>query len=70
MQLNTHHIKVVLAERGMTWAQLAHASGLSKQNVSSVIHRGTCTPRTAGKLAVGLAVSVEEIVKNEEVEPA
>lgn len=66
MQLNTHKIQVVLAERGMTWAQLAVASGISRQNVSSVAHRGTCIPRTAGKIANGLAVPVEEIVTKEE----
>lgn len=67
MQLNIHRIQIVLAEQGRTWAQLADASGLSRQNVSTVVHRGTCTPRTAGKLAAGLAVPVEEIVQREEV---
>ena len=35
---------------------------MSRQNISTIIRRGTCEPRTAGKLAAGLGVSVLEII--------
>ena len=35
---------------------------MPRQNISAIIKRGTCEPKTAGKLAVGLGVPVAEIV--------
>lgn len=61
MNLNTAKIEVLLAERGMTKAALAGSSGISRQSVSTVIRRGTCEPKTAGKLAAGLGVTVTTI---------
>ena len=66
MQINTTQIQIALAERKMTWRQLADASGISRQNISTVIRRGTCTPRTAGKLAEGLSVPVARITAEKE----
>jgi DNA-binding Xre family transcriptional regulator len=53
----------ILAEKEMTKSELAARSGLSRQNISTIIGRGTCEPKTAGKLAAGLGVRVEEIMK-------
>lgn len=61
MDLNTRHVDVLLAERGMKRKNLAEASGLSKSNLSTVLRRGTCTTSTAGKIAKGLGVPVTEI---------
>lgn len=66
MKLNISKIKIILAERDMTRAALAEACGISRQNVSTILTRGTCEPRTAGKLAKGLGVPVSEIVMEEE----
>lgn len=63
MVLNVLKIETLLAERGMTKAELATNSGVSRQSVSTVIRRGTCTPPTAGKLARGLGVRVTDILK-------
>lgn len=65
MIINTQRIETMLAERGLTKAAYAANSGISRQNISTIIRRGTCEPKTAGKLAAGLGVSVEEIVKKE-----
>lgn len=65
MKLDKHKILQILAERGMTRAALAKACGISRQNISTILTRGTCEPRTAGKLAKGLDVPVSEIVKEE-----
>lgn len=56
-------IVLILAERGMTKAELAARSGVSRQQISTIMGRGTCAPKTAGKLAAGLGIPVAEITK-------
>ena len=51
MTINAIRIESILAERDMTKAALAERCGVSRQNISTIIRRGTCEPRTAGKLA-------------------
>ena len=63
MRLDVMKIVRILAERGMSKCELATRSGVSRQQISTIIGRGTCAPKTAGKLAVGLGVSVAEIMK-------
>ena len=63
MKLDVMKIVRIMAEHGMTKSELAVRSGVSRQQISTIIGRGTCTPKTAGKLAAGLGVSVAEIMK-------
>ncbi|MDE7002932.1 MAG: helix-turn-helix transcriptional regulator [Oscillospiraceae bacterium] len=63
MTINTQRIETMLAERGLTKSALATNCGISRQNVSTIIRRGTCEPKTAGKLAAGLGVPVADIIK-------
>ena len=63
MNINVIKIEILLAERGMTKAALADNCGVSRQNISTIIRRGTCEPRTAGKLAAGLGVDVADILE-------
>ena len=65
MKLNVNKIKLVLAEKGMLLQELAAQSGISRQSVSAVMARGTCSIVTAGKLAEGLGLSVTEIVRED-----
>lgn len=65
MSINTVKIEELLAEHGLTKVAYAQASGVSRQNLSTIIRRGTCEPKTAGKLAAGLGVPVSEIIKTE-----
>ena len=62
MTINTIRIEMMLAERGLTKAAFAESCGISRQNVSTIIRRGTCEPKTAGKLAAGLGVPVADII--------
>lgn len=64
MKISTQRIEIILAERGMTKTALAADCGMSQQNVSALIRRGTCEPRTAGKLAAGLGVPLVDILEN------
>ena len=63
MKLDVMKIVLILAEQGMTKAELAARSGVSRQQISTIIGRGTCSPKTAGKLAAGLGISVGEIME-------
>ena len=65
MKINAHKIKLILAEMEMTRSDLAAKCGVSRQNISTILTRGTCEPKTAGKLAKGLGVPLDEIVKEE-----
>ena len=65
MKINAHKIKLILAEREMTRADLAGKCGISRQNISTILTRGTCELKTAGKLAKGLGVPLAEIVEEE-----
>ncbi|MCH1979497.1 helix-turn-helix transcriptional regulator [Lawsonibacter sp. OA9] len=63
MNISTTKIETLLAERGMTKAALSESCGISRQNISTIIRRGTCEPKTAGKLALGLGVPVSELIE-------
>lgn len=61
MDINSTKIEMLLAQQGMTKTALSAKCGISRQNISTIVKRGTCEPKTAGKLAAGLGVSIEEI---------
>ena len=63
MRIDVNKVKIILAEREMTRSALAALCGISRQNISTILTRGTCEPKTAGKLAKGLGIPVDEIVK-------
>ncbi len=65
MTINTVKLETMLAERGLTKTAYASKCGISRQNVSTIIRRGTCEPKTAGKLAAGLGVPVSYIIEKE-----
>lgn len=63
MRVDSIKIKLVLAEQEMTQTDLAERCGISRQFLSTILTRGTCQPKTVGKLAKGLGVPVAEITK-------
>ena len=62
MKINVAKIETLLAEQEMTKRMLAEKSGISRQNISTIVRRGTCEPKTAGRLAAGLGVTINQIV--------
>ena len=66
MTINAKRIEAILAKQGITKAALADRCGMCRQNISTIIRRGTCEPRTAGKLAAGLGVPLEDILAKED----
>jgi len=63
MTISAIRIETRLAELGLTKAALAERCGVSRQNISTIVRRGTCEPRTAGKLAKGLGLEVADIIE-------
>lgn len=63
MNIKRSQIEILQAERGITQAELAAQAKISRQCLSTIIRRGTCTPKTAGRLAAALDVPVAEITK-------
>lgn len=63
MKLNVQKIEVLIAKQGITRAQLAARSGCSRQNLSTIVRRGTAEPRTVGKLAAGLGCQIEDLLE-------
>lgn len=66
MTLNVTKIELLLAERGWTRKALSERCGISRQSISTIVRRGTCEPKNAGKLAKGLDVNVTDIIKIED----
>lgn len=61
MKIDTHLIKCTLADRQMSQVELAEKSGISRQSISTILTRGTCSVVNAGKLAKGLGLEIEVI---------
>ena len=66
MKISTTKIEMLLADQALTKKALAEKCGISRQNISTIVRRGTCEPRTAGKLAFGLGVELADIMEMEE----
>ena len=65
MKLNITRIKIIMAEQGLTQKAAAARCGITAQKFGLILMRGTCEPRTAGKLARGLDIPVEDIIMEE-----
>ncbi len=65
MKLNVGIVERLLAEKGMTKADLSDRCGISRQSLSTIVRRGTCEPRTMGRLAQGLEVGIDVLIAKE-----
>ena len=65
LKISKSKLDLLLAEKGINLTALAERSGISRQSISTIRGRGTCTPCTAAKLAKGLGVPVAEIIETE-----
>ena len=61
MNIYGRKIVLLMAEQQLTFSGLAQRSGLSRAGLGKVLRRGECAPATAGKIAHGLGVSVEDV---------
>jgi len=65
MRIDTTAIELLLAERRWTRTELAERSGISRQNVSTILRRGTAEPKSVGRLAAALGVKGRDIIGRE-----
>ena len=67
MNISALRIETRLAELGITKAAPAERCGVSRQNISTIVRRGTCEPKTAGRLAKGLELELMDIIEEARV---
>lgn len=65
MKVDGIKIKLIMAEMEISQTVLAERAGISKQNISLILSRGTCTITNAGRIAKALGVEVREIVRED-----
>lgn len=63
VRLDTVAIKKAMAEKRLTSTALAKLCGMSRQNMSTIMTRGTCSHINAALIADALHMSVDEIWK-------
>lgn len=63
MTINNTKFEIVLAESGLTMAELAKRAGLSRQRIHTILNSKKATPQAVGKVARGLGVKVTEIIE-------
>ena len=67
MKIKVSMLYAGIAQNKITMTELAKRTGLAKQSISAIIHRGSCSPKTVGKIADALGVDVKEIIVTEDV---
>ena len=64
LTLSKKKILVLLAERGMTIADLAQRVKMAASNMSQLLNRGSCAPKTAGRIAAALNCRVQDVIED------
>lgn len=65
MKIDSIKIKLLMADQEIKQSDLAERCGISRQNISTMLARGTCSIAKVGKLAKALGVETREIIKEE-----
>ena len=65
MKIDSVKIKLLMAEQEINQSILAERCGIARQNISTMLARGTCSIAKVSKLAKTLGVDAREIVKEE-----
>lgn len=63
MNINSDKINLLIAERGKTQKEFANEIGLSRQWLGIVLQRGSAAPAIIVKMAKGLNVDADTIIK-------
>lgn len=63
MNINGTKLELLTAAKGLNFTKLAELSGVSRQNISTIKTRGTCSAKNLVKLANALGVDVEELLE-------
>lgn len=65
MKINKTKIEILLAKQILPKKEFANKCGVSRQNLSTILRRGTCEPKTVGKIAMALGVDPVDIIEQE-----
>lgn len=65
MRISKQNVLIAMANAETSAAKLAERIGMKPQNLSTILSRGSCRPETAKKIAAGLGVEIQEIIKEE-----
>lgn len=65
MKLDSLAIKKTMAMQGINIATLSKLTGLTRNSISVILKRGTCSIISAGLIAAALQIDLEEIWKEE-----
>lgn len=60
------NLEIMAACKGMNMSQLADKANLSRQSLSTIKNRGTCSALTAVKIATALDMPPESLLDNGE----
>ena len=63
MKISKRKINIRLAELGLTKVELCRSCGMMPNNLARIMRRGSCEPKTIGRLAQALNVPVEELLE-------
>lgn len=63
MRLNVAKVAAVLKKRDMRQKDLVHRTGISRNTISAVCNRKSCSEDTARKIAAALDVTMDELVE-------
>ena len=58
MKIDSFKIKLLMAEQEINQSILAERCGISRQNISAMLGRGTCSIAKVGKIAKALGVDI------------
>lgn len=65
MRISKQNVLIAMANAETNITKLAERIGMKPQNLSTILSRGSCRPETAKKIAAGLGIDVQEIIKEE-----
>lgn len=66
MEISKRKIKLLMATQALTTKALSERMNTQANNLSTILTRGTCYPKTAVKIADALGVDVADIVGKED----
>lgn len=66
MRLNVVKLAAVMKEKDLRQKDIVHRTGISRNTVSAICNRKSCSEETAVKIAGALGVSLGDLIEKEE----
>lgn len=65
VNISKKEINLVCARKEMSLNELSERSGVTTQNIRALLKRGSCRPKTLGRIARALGVDPAELIEEE-----